>query len=274
MPGLARRRQAGFFPEGRTSTTMMRFDGRVIVVTGGSLGIGEATARAFAAQGGRVVVASRDPEHADAVIAAIRDGGGMAAHFATDVAKESDITEMVSATLDRFGRIDVLVNNAGIYAQGDVAATTSAEWQRIMDVNLTGAFLCTKHMVDALAETKGAVVIVSSEAGLVGIKGQVAYNVSKAGLIELTKSCAVDLAAHGIRVNCVCPGTTATPLVEAALKEAPDPMAARRALESVRPMNRLGTPEEIASAILYLASDEAGYATGAVLSVDGGSTAQ
>jgi NAD(P)-dependent dehydrogenase (short-subunit alcohol dehydrogenase family) len=120
----------------------------------------------------------------------------------------------------------------------------------------------------------GVVINIASEAGLVGIKGQVVYNVSKGGMIALTRSCAVDLAGHGIRVNCVCPGTTDTPLVQAAVSQAPDPAAARRALEQVRPLNRLGTPEEIASAILYLASDEVGYATGAVLSVDGGYTTQ
>ena len=120
----------------------------------------------------------------------------------------------------------------------------------------------------------GVVVNVASEAGLVGIKGQVVYNVSKGGMIALTRSCAVDYASRGVRVNCVCPGTTVTPLVEEAVNRAPDPIAARRALEEVRPLNRLGTPEEIAAAILYLSGNEAGYATGAILSVDGGYTTQ
>jgi NAD(P)-dependent dehydrogenase (short-subunit alcohol dehydrogenase family) len=120
----------------------------------------------------------------------------------------------------------------------------------------------------------GAIVNVASEAGLVGIRNQVAYNVTKAGLIALTRSCAVDFASRGIRVNCVCPGTTDTPLVQDAVRRAADPAAARRALEQIRPANRLGTPEEIAAAILFLASDSAGYATGAILSVDGGYTAQ
>ena len=120
----------------------------------------------------------------------------------------------------------------------------------------------------------GVIVNVSSEAGLVGIKGQVVYNVSKAGMIALTRSCAVDLAEHNIRVNCVCPGTTDTPLVREAVSRADDPAAARLRLEQIRPMNRLGTSEEIASAVLYLAASEAGYATGAVLSLDGGYTAQ
>ena len=177
--------------------------------------------------------------------------------------------------LARWGRLDVLVNNAGIYLQADALGTPVEEWERVLAVNLTGAFLCTRHAVPAMERHGGgAIVNVASEAGLVGIRGQVAYNVSKGGLIALTRSCAVDFAPRGIRVNCVCPGTTDTPLVQAALARAADPAAMRRALEGARPANRLGRPEEIAAAILYLAGDEAGYATGAVLSVDGGYTAQ
>ena len=199
---------------------------------------------------------------------------GVAVHIATDVAVEGDVVRLVERTLARFGRLDVLVNNAGIHMTGDATETTLADWDRIMAVNVTSAFLCTKHAAEALSKTRGAIVNVSSEAGLVGIRNQVAYNVSKAAMIELTKSCAVDFAPRGIRVNCVCPGTTATPLVEELVARAPDPAAARRQWESIRPMNRLGTTNEIASAILYLASQEAGYATGAVLAVDGGYTAQ
>jgi NAD(P)-dependent dehydrogenase (short-subunit alcohol dehydrogenase family) len=165
----------------------------------------------------------------------------------------------------------VLVNNAGIYHQADALGTPEEVWNNVLAVNLTGAFLCIKHAVPAM--TRGGVIVnVASEAGLVGIRNQVAYNVSKAGLIGLTRSCAVDFAPRGIRVSCLCPGTTDTPLVQAALARSPEPRAARRALEQVRPLDRLGEPEEIAAAILYLAA--AGYATGAVLSVDGGYTAQ
>ena len=153
--------------------------------------------------------------------------------------------------------------------------TTAETWHNIMDVNLTGAFLCTKYAAEAMIRSgEGVIINVASEAGLVGIKGQVAYNVSKGGMIELTRSCAVDFADKGIRVNCVCPGTTETPLVRAAVNRAPDPSAALRALEEVRPLNRLGRPEEIASAILFMASDEVAYATGSILSVDGGYTTQ
>ena len=195
--------------------------------------------------------------------------------FAADVSSEADVQALIDAVMRKWDRLDVLVNNAGIYYQADAVGTPEAVWNEVLAVNLTGAFLCIKHAVPAMMKGKGgAIVNVASEAGLVGIRNQVAYNVSKGGLIALTKSCAVDLAPRGIRVNCVCPGTTDTPLVQKAVGRAADPRAARRALEEVRPANRLGTPEEIASAILYLASESAAYATGAILSVDGGYTAQ
>jgi NAD(P)-dependent dehydrogenase (short-subunit alcohol dehydrogenase family) len=253
---------------------MQRFEEKVIIVTGGSLGIGEAAARAFAREGGRVVIAGRDPVKSNVAADAIAAAGGIALSVAADVSREADVAALLATTLDRFGRLDVLVNNAGIYFQGDATQTKLADWERLIGINLTGAFLCTKYAADALAHSQGAIVNVASEAGLVGIKGQVAYNVSKAGMVALTKSSAVDFAERGIRVNCVCPGTTATPLVDTALASADDPAAARRRLEEIRPLNRLGTADEIASAILYLASGEAGYATGAVLAVDGGYTAQ
>jgi NAD(P)-dependent dehydrogenase (short-subunit alcohol dehydrogenase family) len=250
---------------------MFRFDEKVVVVTGGSLGIGKATAMTFAGQGGRVVMASVDAAAGEQAVAEIDAG---AVHVMADVSREAEVEALIGETLRRFGRLDVLVNNAGVYREGDVAATSLAEWERILSVNLTGAFLCTRHALTALAESRGVVVNVASEAGVVGIAGQVAYNVSKAGVISLTRSCAVDLAPRGIRVNCVCPGTTATPLVVAKVQASENPERARRTLEEMRPLNRLGAPEEIAAAILYLASAEAGYATGAVLSIDGGYTAQ
>jgi NAD(P)-dependent dehydrogenase (short-subunit alcohol dehydrogenase family) len=253
----------------------MQFKGKAVIVTGASSGIGRATALAFAREGAAVVIADKDKIAGEQVANEARGSGGEAEVIATDVSSEAEVRALIDAVLSRWGRLDVLVNNAGIYYQADAVSTPEAVWNEIMAVNLTGAFLCTKHAIPAMLRGKGgAIVNVASEAGLVGIRNQVAYNVSKGGLIALTKSCAVDLASIGIRVNCVCPGTTDTQLVRAAVGRAKDPRAARRALEEVRPANRLGEPEEIASAILYLASDSAGYATGAILSVDGGFTAQ
>jgi NAD(P)-dependent dehydrogenase (short-subunit alcohol dehydrogenase family) len=253
----------------------VRFQGQVVAITGAAAGIGEAAARAFAHEGASVVLVDRDAQDGARIVQDLQQAGLSSLLVVTDISKEDDIRAMIERVVAEWGRLDVLVNNAGIYVQGDVVQTAPEDWDRIIGVNLTGAYLCTHYAVPLMIKGGGGVIVnVASEAGLVGIKGQVAYNVSKAGMIALTRSCAVDLAEHGVRVNCVCPGTTDTPLVRAAVNRTPDPVAARRRLESIRPLNRLGTPEEIASAILYLSSREAGYATGAILSIDGGYTAQ
>ena len=253
----------------------MRFQSAVAVVTGAAVGIGQATLIAFAREGARVALVDRDLERGQSLVDELRRDGHDALAIKADVASDSDVRAMIQQVVDQWGRLDILVNNAGVYLQGDVTQTSLEDWERIMRINVTGAFLCSKYAAPIMiAQKRGVIVNVASEAGLVGIKGQVAYNVSKGAMIALTRSCAVDLAEYGIRVNSVCPGTTATPLVEAAVNRAPDPAAARRHLEQIRPANRLGTPQEIASAILYLASDEAAYATGAILSIDGGYTAQ
>jgi NAD(P)-dependent dehydrogenase (short-subunit alcohol dehydrogenase family) len=245
----------------------------VVIVTGAAVGIGRATALAFAGQGAAVAVADPDAEAGERTVAEAVDRGAEAMLVTADISVEEQVRSLVDQVVDRWGRLDVLVNNAGIYYQADAVATPLEAWQRVLAVNLTGAFLCTKYAVPAMDEG-GVIVNVASEAGLVGIEGQVAYNVSKAGLIGLTRSCAVDLADQSIRANCVCPGTTFTPLVEKALREADDAEATRRALEEVRPLRRLGRPEEIAAAIVFAASPEAGYMTGAVISIDGGNTAR
>jgi NAD(P)-dependent dehydrogenase (short-subunit alcohol dehydrogenase family) len=253
----------------------MRFQSAVVVVTGAAVGIGQAALMAFAREGARVVLVDRDRERGQALVNDLQRDGYEALAVGADVSDENDVQTMIRQVVDRWDRLDVVVNNAGVYLQGDVTQTSLEDWERILRINVTGAFLCSKAAAPVMiAQKRGVIVNVASEAGLVGIKGQVAYNVSKGAMIALTRSCAVDLAEHGIRVNSVCPGTTATPLVEAAVNRADDPAAARRHLEQIRPANRLGTPEEIASAILYLASDDAAYATGAILSIDGGYTAQ
>ncbi|RLE09150.1 short-chain dehydrogenase, partial [Candidatus Aerophobetes bacterium] len=192
-----------------------------------------------------------------------------------DITDLFQVKSMVERVVKRYEKIDILVNNAGLYTQGNAINTNEELWDKIMALNLRAAFLCCRYCIPEMVKNRGGVIInVASEAGIVAIKNQVAYNVSKAGLISLTKSIAVDFAPQNIRANCVCPGTTETPLVASALAKQADPERARRELEKVRPANRLGKPEEIAYGILYLSSDESPYATGAVLSIDGGYTAQ
>lgn len=248
---------------------------KVALITGAGAGIGLETALAFGKIGTKVALVDNSTQNGEQGLKAMEKLGYTAKLIVVDVQKSTQVQQAISEVEKSWGRLDVLVNNAGIYFQGSAVETSEEVWEQILAVNLTGAFLFTKYAVPLLTKHGGGVVVnVASEAGLVGIKGQVAYNVSKAGMIGLTKSCAVDFASLGVRVNCVCPGTTDTPLVQAAIHRTSDPSQARRNLESVRPLNRLGRPEEIASAIVYLASDEAGYATGAILSIDGGYTAQ
>jgi NAD(P)-dependent dehydrogenase (short-subunit alcohol dehydrogenase family) len=253
----------------------MRLAGKVAIITGAGEGIGRATALLFAEEGAEVVVADCDPERGDETVRFIEEKGGRAVFLQADVSKAADVKRMVKTTVERYGKLDILVNNAGIYAQADVVEATEEEWDRILNVNLKGVFLCSKYSIPEMIKGGGgSIVNIGSEAGIVGIKNQVAYNVSKSGVIALTKSTALDFAAHNVRVNCLCPGRTLTPLVEKVIAEAPDPESTRRALEEDRPLNRMGRPEEIAAGVLYLASDESPYATGAVLSIDGGYTAQ
>jgi len=253
----------------------MRLKNKVAIITGAGSGIGRTTALLFSEEGAKVAIVEIDKERGQDTVDMIRGKRREAFLVPTDITDPSQVKSMASKVLEAYGKINILVNNAGLYVQGDVIRTNEEQWDKIMAVNLRAAFLCCKYCIPRMIEKGGGVVInVSSEAGIVAIKNQVAYNTSKAGLISLTKSIALDFASQNIRANCVCPGTTETPLVASALAKQADPERARRELEKVRPANRLGKPEEIAYGILYLASDESPYATGAVLSIDGGYTVQ
>lgn len=240
--------------------------GKVVVITGGGGGIGRATALAFAREGATVVVSDIDLEAAQAVAEEVRALGVPALAVRTDVADPEDAQRLIATTLEHFGRIDVLVNNAGIFQSKPLDDLTAAEWDRVMAVNLRGAFLCAQAALGPMkAQRSGQIINLGSLAGQVGgIVAGANYAASKAGIICLTKSLAKNAGPFGIRVNCVNPGVIDTPMTQ------PWPPAARAALVQQTPLGRLGRPEEVANAIVFLASDAASFIHGAHLDVNGG----
>jgi NAD(P)-dependent dehydrogenase (short-subunit alcohol dehydrogenase family) len=247
--------------------------GRTALVTGATGGIGRAAALALADAGWWVVATGRDGDRGHDIERhlAERDAG---AFVAGDLHDPSAAQALVDATVERRGRLDALVNNAGIHFLATTDATSPDRYAALMDVNVRAAFdLCRVAIPVMRAGGGGVIVNVSSEAGLVAVPGQVAYNMSKAALLMLTRSLAVDHAADGIRAVSVCPGTTRTPLVEQAIGSAADPEAHERVLASTRPAHRLGRVEEIAAAIVFCCSDDVAFMTGSEVVIDGGYTA-
>ena len=254
---------------------MKRFESRVAVVTGGASGIGRATVDRLAHEGARVWVLDRDDAQAHRVADDLRAAGCAAQGAGLDVADAASFDAVVDEILRREARIDVLVNNAGVTLAGAVWETTPEEWAQVIAVNLTGVFNGIRAVFPTMIEAgRGAIVSTSSDAGLVGWPGQAAYCASKSGVLGLTRASAMDGAPHGVRVNAVCPGFTRTPLVERWVADRPDPEAAMREVAAAQPLGRIAESSEIAAAIAFLASDEAGFITGVGFPVDGGVTAQ
>lgn len=247
--------------------TVFDLTGRTALITGASRGIGRAAARLLARQGARVVLAARNEDLLDEVAAEVRAGGGAAHPMPLDLADHESIPAAVRGLPSEFAAVDILVNNAGVTADNLLARMTLEQWRRVLDVNLTGAFVLTKALVRGMMRRRhGRVVSVSSVAGVVGNAGQANYAASKAGLIGFSKSLARELPSRGITVNVVAPGFIETDMT-AALPDG----AGERFLER-HGLTRLGTVDDVAAAVLYLASDEASYVTGEVLSVSGGMT--
>lgn len=250
----------------------MRLTEKVAIITGGGSGFGETTGRLFAREGAAVMLADINGEAARAVAESIVAEGGRAGWVETNVTTAASAEAMVQATLRQFGKVDILFNNAGVEGFGSVVTTDDATWERIFAVHVRGTYLCSKYALPAMiAGGRGGVVVnVSSVSGLVGIRNMAAYSAAKGAIISLTRSMAADFAQHNIRVNCIAPGTTMTPMgLRLVENDTPEQLALRM---SRYPLNRFGQPEEIAQAVLFLASDESSYATGTCLVVDGGLT--
>lgn len=256
---------------------MGRVENKVALVTGGGLGLGRACAILLAREGAKVMVTDLKESEGRAVAEEIVEAGGEAMFMRQDVASEMDWHSVCATTLRRFGRLDILVNNAGVALGASVEATTLEQWRTLMAVNLDGVFMGTQRAIAAMKESGGGSIInLSSIEGLIGDANLAAYNASKGGVRIFTKSAALHCAKAGykIRVNSVHPGYIWTPMVENYLAAQPDPGAAKQFVAGLHPVGHLGDPNDIAYGVLYLASDESKFVTGAELVIDGGYTAQ
>ncbi len=250
---------------------MFSLANKIALVTGAGSGIGAAIAEVFARAGATVLVTDRDPENGARTAERIAAAGGRAEFHGLDIADSEACKSVAGAVLQSYGRLDVLVNNAGIGHAGTLVTTEAEDLDRLYAVNVRGTFLITKAFLPSMLERRaGAIVNIASIAGMLGVRDRLAYTVTKHAIAGLTRAMALDHAREGVRINAICPGRVETPWIAERLKETPDPEKAYREMCETQPMGRMGRPEEIAAAALYLASDEAAFVTGAMLTPDGG----
>lgn len=250
----------------------MKLKDKVAVITGSSKGIGEGIAKVFSSEGAKIVVVSRNKSEGEAMAEQLGSSEGRAIYVQTDVTESKLIRNMIDKTIESFGRLDIMVNNAGYHISKNIEQTSEEEWDFIQKTNLYSTFLCSKYAVPHLKKTRGNIIHISSMVALVGQPNATAYAATKGGQIAMTKNMAIDLAQYGIRVNAICPGWIQTPLVEDWFGQQEDEEAARRYIYGQHPLGRIGTIEECGKAALYLGSDDAAFVTGINLNIDGGIT--
>ena len=253
---------------------MKALEGQVAIVTGGGTGIGHSTAVMLADEGAQVVIAGRRKPPLDEVVAQIERAGGTCVARQADLGKVADAVELARWTIERFGRVDVLVNNAGHSSKArNVRYVSPDEWESVVAVNLTGVYALTQGVLPGMVERGGGkVVTIASDAGRVGSSGEAPYSACKGGIIALTKTLAREMASKNIQLNVVCPGLTETGMLEQFMQGAGNPDKLREAYRRAIPLGRLGKPEDLPGAVLFFASDDADFITGQVLSVSGGLT--
>lgn len=249
----------------------MKLKDKVSLITGGSLGLGKSAAFLFAQEGSKVIITGRTEKTLKEAVDVASSQGLEIDYLVSDVSKEEDCKEAVDYTINKYGQIDVLFNNAGVLFTGATHQTDLDEWEKSFDINVKGTFMMSKYTIPHMLEKgKGCIVNNSSILGLKAVPGVAAYNSTKGAVTQLTRSMALEYADKGIRVNAICPGTIETPMVEGLLEGMPDRKAAEDLFKSFHPMGRFGKPEEIANAVLFLCDDSIEFMTGTMLSVDGG----
>lgn len=252
----------------------MKLRDKVALITGGNSGIGRAIANLFATEGARVVIGARNEARGSETVETIAKSGGQAIFVTCDVRKAEDCQRAVERTIEAFGQLHILVNNAGTIYRSTVVDTTEEEWDDTMDTNVKGAYLMSKHAIPWMMKNGGGVIInIASYYGLVGGKEAAAYCASKGAMVLLTKAMALDHAAQNIRVNCICPGSVDTPMLKQEMEELGGVEKLRPLFEAKHPLGRICSPEEVAKAALFLASDDSSFVTGSSLVIDGGITA-